>query len=112
MCEITYTGNNQVLDRATTESITINGATTSFPKTLDDLLGITGNIESALSSSSITAIDVLSTTYSQLSEINLNSGDISVFVQIFYPSTELTASLDILINGATQTFTFVKVPTA
>lgn len=112
MCEISYTGNNVDTDKATTNSVTINGNTLSFSKSITDFNAISGNVDTLISDSSITVFSVLTTTSTDISDMDINTGECQVYIQIFYPSTELTGNIEININGTPQMFNFVKIPTS
>lgn len=96
------------------ESMTINGETYTSPSSLSDLEGVWNNVQNALSGASVTAslVTTMSNNSGGSSSIQDNKGFNLVFVTIFYPSVELTGSINVTINGALEAFDFEKVATS
>ena len=112
MCEISYSGDDNPANTANYTSVTINGETRINNKFLDDFGSLTDDINMTLSNASISCAGVLVTTSTDKSDIAVNTGYVDVFIQILYPSVELTGNIEININGTPQTFNFTKIPTS
>jgi hypothetical protein len=102
------------LNTAVVESITLNGTTLAINTNLYSLGLIEGFVKAALDTQSIgnQQVSALSNNSGQSDNITLNTGENSVPIFIFYPSMELTASIDITINGVLETVNFEKIETA
>lgn len=114
LCAVSYTGNNNPLDEAILGDVTFNGVTYSNPKALSDWEGIFGIVQVALSDASVSSslITVGTNNTGQSANIALNQGEIFVLITVFYPSSVLTGSIEVTVNGTPQTFTFEKIATA
>jgi len=115
-CAIQYTGNNEPLDIAVATAMTINGVTyDSNPKLLNDLDAISNNLATVVSNAGATYAEIMVSTNNvgaAQADITANSGEIRVYVYIFYPNQELTGNIEVTINGTPQTFNFEKKATA
>jgi len=110
LCEISYTGNGVSGDSATYTAITINSSTHSSVAALSDFSSLEQDTNQALSEAGGGSVAVL-VSKSNNGNISGNNGDIRVYLQIIYPAINISsASIELVINGTPQTFTFDKIP--
>lgn len=112
ICEISYNGNDISAMEAYYNAITINGVTHSNNKPLQDFSSLEQDTNQALSEAGGGAVAVLVSKTNE-GDIAANGGSIRVYLQIIYPSINITsASIDLVINEVPQTFNFDKIPSA
>jgi len=110
LCEISYTGNGVSGDSATYTAITINSSTHSSVAALSDFSSLEQDTNQALSEAGGGSVAVLVSKTNE-GDIDANGGSIRVYLQIIYPSINITsASIDLVINEVPQTFNFDKIP--
>lgn len=109
-CVIEYLGNNESTDTAQLIDFILNGTTYNNPSPLYDFEPLKNFIFNTMVDAGVTPVICNASTWNSQTIID-NAGANIVFIDIFYPSAELTASVDVLINGVTETFNFEKIAT-
>ncbi len=108
---ISYNGDNNPLNMATLQALTINGDDYSgLSVALDDWSVLSEVISDSLLSSGITNTGVL-VSKGLTGNISNNTGTIVLYIQVFYPSAALSLDMTMLINGGVENFSFNKIPT-